>query len=250
MARAFEGVRVTTQPNGGVAAASNAGLGQAAGEFVLFLDHDDLLEPDAIAHHLAAFEARPEAEMVFGSNRLISETGASLGENLQSPRVFSGRDVAMGTTPSFSQAMYRRAALERIGGFRPEARASADHDLNIRLLEDRPAGFCHGEIVMSYRLHSGQQTRSPSKLYRNHMEILRLHFGPGGILEDPAYLSEITRHWQRYYGQFMPSEAARMVLRGRPRDALRSLGVFLGASPQAGLGAARYMRQRMFGSGG
>jgi glycosyltransferase involved in cell wall biosynthesis len=246
-ARAFEGVEVITQVNAGDSAARNAGLARASGEFVQFLDHDDLLHPEAIARHMAAFEARPEIDMVIGSNLIISQDGALLGENRQAVRVFSGRDIAINTVPSFSQSMYRRAALDRIGGFRPEARSCADHDLNIRLLADRPAGYCHGRMVMSYRRHPAQQTRSPTRLYRNHMEVLRAHFGPGGILEDPAYLAEVTRRWKRYHGQFMPSEMVRMTLQGRAGDAMKSLGAFLGAQPQAGLGAATYLRRRLAG---
>ncbi|MEQ8901168.1 MAG: glycosyltransferase family A protein [Roseovarius sp.] len=245
VASSFADVLTIRQDNAGDSAARNTGLSRATGDFVLFLDHDDVLHGNAIALHAAAFEGRPEIDMVFGSNLQISETDEILRENRQAVRQFSGRDVAMNTTPSFSQCMYRKSALDRIGGFRPEALNCADHDLNIRLLGDRMAGFCHGELVMSYRKHQGQQTRSPSKLYTNHARVLRRHFGPGGFLEDPNYLARTLKRWKTYYGQAMPGEVVRLLQQARLGDALRCFGVFLGAQPYSGLGALRYLPRRL-----
>lgn len=63
IARRYEprGVRVVDQPNRGAAAARNAGLAQASGDFIQFLDADDLIAPDKIAHQV---------------QRLLSEKGA------------------------------------------------------------------------------------------------------------------------------------------------------------------------------
>lgn len=248
VALGFEQVTTIRQKNAGDSAARNTGLAHAAGEFVVFLDHDDLLEPHALRRHLAAFHACSDADMVFGSNVQISETGAYLRDNTQSVRRFSGRDVALNTTPSFSQCMYRKAALDRIGGFRPGALNAADHDLNIRLLGDRLAGFCHGEMVMSYRKHLDQQTRSPAKLYTNHMRVLKSHFGPDGFLADPAYLVRLERRWKTYYGRAMPGETARLLRRGKVKEAMSVLRVFAQTQPYSGIGALRYLPKRLLAS--
>jgi glycosyltransferase involved in cell wall biosynthesis len=66
--RGFEsrGVRVIDQSNRGASAARNAGLRAAGGEFIQFLDADDLLAPDKLARQTALFAARPEARLVAG----------------------------------------------------------------------------------------------------------------------------------------------------------------------------------------
>nr|WP_281494611.1 glycosyltransferase family A protein [Qipengyuania sp. S6317L1] len=211
---AMNDVLLIVQANAGDSAARNTGLQSATGGYILFLDHDDLLLPDAVSHHLRAMEDERCFDMVFGSNYLINSSGEVTGENSLASRSFSGRDVVLGTTPSFSQCLYRRSALERIGGFRPEAGMAADHDLNIRLLGKAGQGFIHGNPVMKYRLHEGQQTKSPAKLFRVHMQALEGLLGPGGELEDPALLREAKEYWQRYYGKFLPSETARMLRQG------------------------------------
>ena len=242
---AMPDVRVIRQANAGDSAARNAGLAHVSGEYVLFLDHDDLLLPGAIAHHLAAIERSSACDFVVGSNLLINSRGEDVGVNMLEPRAVSFRDVALGMTPSFSQCLYRRTALERIGGFRPSATVAADHDLNLRLLGREGRGFVHGELVMKYRLHEGQQTKSPARLYRVHMDALRHLLGTGGELEDAALLEQALAYWQDYYGKFLPSEMARMLLLGKMDKAASAAGLFVRIGRRSVPSALRYWTGRV-----
>lgn len=243
IAKSYDGVRVICRKNGGDAAARNTGLQAIDSRFVVFLDHDDLLHSSAIRTHLAAFE--DGLDMVFGSNDLINSTGEFKGSNVIAPRRFSARDVALGTTPSFSQCMYRVSALNQIRGFRDKVGSAADHDLNIRLLGREERGSCHGETVMSYRVHTGQQSYSPARLYQAQMAVIEEHLGPGGVMDDPTLLRAVRRHWARYFGQFLPLEFMRSVGRGRPQDALRVAGVYLDNAPETLFGSFDFVRKRL-----
>lgn len=248
IAGTYAGVIVHRQKNAGDSAARKKGLELATSAFVMFLDHDDVLHPEAALVHLAELEADPELDMVFGSNLLIDSDGQLIGENIQPRRKFSGADVVMHTTPSFSQCMYRRASLDRIGGFRAEAKASADIDLNLRLLGWRQAGLCHGKVVMSYRYHPGQQTRSPSKLFRQHMIVLDDILGPQGLLPNAALLRTAHRYWGRYYGRFIPMEILRAAS-GRDWSKLRlAAGAFSQALPYSAFGTAAYLAEKLMGN--
>ena len=245
IASKIDGVQVIRQQNARLAGACETGRRASRGEYLVFLDHDDILRPSAASDHLAVLSARPEVPMVFGSNDLMDEHGAVFGVNSQTPREFSMEDVVMGTTPSFSQCCYRRSALEEIGGFDATVRNGADHDLHIRLLRNRFSGYCHGKTVNSRRIHSAQMTRSPSKLYLAHMSTLRRHLGPDGSLPNPELLRRASRHWRRYYGQFIPSEAARMTRIGKLGDATDAAFVFLSCLPESLFGASKYIWNRL-----
>lgn len=78
LARRFEAedgrVRVLTQPNRGVCAARNAGLAHASGDYVTFVDADDLLTPDALAQMLAAAQ-ESGADLVVCAHETFDEAG-------------------------------------------------------------------------------------------------------------------------------------------------------------------------------
>lgn len=241
------GLRVISQSNGGDAVARGTGLKQATAPFIIFLDHDDLLLPTAATDHLAAMKAHPEVDIVMGSNQLIDPEDRVIGMNQLAARSYGLRDAALGFTPSFSQCMYRRCALERVGDFDDIGGRAADHELNLAILGSGKGGYCHGETVMQYRLHPGQQTKSPTQLYLSVDGVMERVFGPGGDHADTALRRKIRKHWQRYYGQFIPMEIYRMIRAGRWSEAGTALRIYVAGFPQSVLGTLRFLRRKLVG---
>jgi hypothetical protein len=64
-------VRIVHKPNGGVASARNLGIREARGDFIHFLDSDDLLCPAAIERKIAAFGAVADADLCYGQDQWI-----------------------------------------------------------------------------------------------------------------------------------------------------------------------------------
>src|SRR5690349_4880587 len=72
------GVRLIQQRNAGLGAARNAGLAAASGEFVIFLDADDELLPDALASGVAALRAQPSISCVVRRCQMIDAQDRAL----------------------------------------------------------------------------------------------------------------------------------------------------------------------------
>ena len=64
-------VRLIHKTNGGVASARNLGLRMAQGDFIHFLDSDDLLAPTAVESNVAAFAAVADADLCYGQSQWI-----------------------------------------------------------------------------------------------------------------------------------------------------------------------------------
>jgi hypothetical protein len=168
----YPGVGYLRQENGGLAAARNAGLAEGSGEFVLFLDADDRLLPEAVATGLRELRAAPEAEMAAGTWRLIGEEGEPIPA--AAPEVPAEAYPALLESCFISTpaaVLYRRRLFERIGGFDPSVSASADYDVYLKTAARFPVRL-HGEVVAEYRRHGANMTRDPALIMSAEIAVL------------------------------------------------------------------------------
>ena len=230
LAAAHPAVEAMQRPNGGAAAARNTGFRRATTDFVLFLDADDRLLPDAITLHLAAFARHPQAVMVFGSNHRIAADGAHIGVSLNSEQNVTRADLAMYVTPCPSQCLYRRTALEAVGGFNETLRPGDEIDLNIRLL-DVGQVRSHPGFVMDYRHHPNQGIKNVYRNSSEHLRALALNIGPEGAHPDPVLYRRARRKWLARYGYRQHMAALGALRHGRwpqiwPATRLAALGAW------------------------
>jgi GT2 family glycosyltransferase len=123
---------ITLDRNQGVSSATNAALEQATGDYVLFMDHDDLLEPHALAR-LGDAAYQEDGDLLFGDEVV---TGKNADDIL---------DVR--ARPSFSHSYYlshpffvhpiaaRLTLARKIGGLDISLKISQDIDFVLRMLE-------------------------------------------------------------------------------------------------------------------
>ncbi len=168
----YPGVGYLRQANGGLAAARNAGLAEASGELVLFLDADDRLLPEAVATGLRELRAAPEAEMAAGTWKLIGEEGEAVPA--AAPEVPEEAYPALLESCFISTpaaVLYRRRLFEQIGGFDPSVSASADYDVYLKTAARFPVRL-HGEVVAEYRRHGANMTRDPALIMSAEVAVL------------------------------------------------------------------------------
>lgn len=146
------------QINQGVSASRNYGIAQARGEFIAFLDADDLWYPDKLALQVKHLQRNPNLGVSFGRVNFISRDGHPLGQISASPLVNLGpRDFLLGNpTTTSSNLLVRRATLTDIGGFDLEMRYAEDLEWLLRVSCSQIwqiAGL--DQVLMSYRTTTG-----------------------------------------------------------------------------------------------
>jgi glycosyltransferase involved in cell wall biosynthesis len=164
---AAHGVRVLSQPNGGPAAARNAGVAVARGEFVTILDADDIWPRDRLSQQVEYMREHPEVGIVFGLTEMF------LTPNQERPAHRPVFDEGERVPGHPSTMLVRRDIFELIGGFDESLRLSEDVDWLARAVD---AGVRTGRLertLLYYRIHDQNTTRDVDGIHTTMLRALR-----------------------------------------------------------------------------
>ena len=148
IARSFPSIRYVYQENRGQAAARNAGLLAARGEFLAYLDDDDLIPPHKLRRQAEYLIANPDVGCVLGRQQIMLEPGVEPPEWLKRDTIFGDLDGI-----PFVSAMIRTELMRDVGGFDPSYRFAEDRDLFVRLREHGVRIGVLPEILLFRRFH-------------------------------------------------------------------------------------------------
>jgi GT2 family glycosyltransferase len=118
--------------NGGIVAASNDALTMASGDFLAFLDHDDLLVPGVLHAVADAIAADPDLDYLYTEEDHLTLAGTTFHSTYKpdwSPERFRSHMYTC------HLSVVRRSLADEVGGFRPGYDGSQDYDLVLRVTE-------------------------------------------------------------------------------------------------------------------
>ena len=119
--------------NGHISQASNDGLAKATGEYIVLLDHDDLLHCDALTAMAEAIENNPQAKVFYSDEDKVTEKGERVSPHFK-PKW--NRDLLYSMNYISHLGVYQRSLVESIGGFRIGFEGSQDYDLLLRCIAE------------------------------------------------------------------------------------------------------------------
>lgn len=124
---------VPLEENLGIAANTNAAIRSAQGEWIAFLDHDDLLAPNALYEAADVLERQPECDLIYTDEDLLSAQGGFRKSPMLKPDW--SPEMLLGFNYICHFVVARKSLIEKVGGLRPAYDGAQDWDLLLRIAE-------------------------------------------------------------------------------------------------------------------
>ncbi len=191
----------------GPSIARNIGVQFSRGDFVVFLDADDLLYPNAIELNLYYFSLYKKVVFVSGGHDRIDDEGKYLdvqasvvkaGDNYWA--LLQGNYIAMEGT-----VMYRRELFFR-WHFDPAVHACEDYDLNLRIARHLPV-FGHSAKVAAYRIHAGNRSKDERMMGASALAVLKKQENSLQSEEEMQAYRLGIQNWTNYYVKALENKA-------------------------------------------
>lgn len=189
-------VQYIRQANQGAGAARNTGIRAATGQYIRFVDADDvLLSAEALLTQIAVLDQNPGVGLVYGQSVITDGDGRPLG--IRKPRFAKGDYVRDGAEElerlllanhiTTSTTVVRRSLIERIGIFRTDLRAGQDYEYWIRIVREMGIGYV-AMPVAAYRMHNAGITAVKTTEQRQQkMDVI------DQLFEDPEFAHQYAR---------------------------------------------------------
>ncbi|MEO8340839.1 MAG: glycosyltransferase [Nitrospirota bacterium] len=214
VAKTYSNIRYVRQDNFGLSRARNVGLSHSKGAYIVFLDADDCLLPNAIDIGFRALASRNDCALVFG---LFVNIGISQS---------MGTPISRDTSCNYKELLkrnvignpgsvfHRRSVLTEIGGFDEANSPAADHDLYLRVSRRFPI-LCHHQLVVQYRKHGANMSNNARLMLASTVTVLkkqRQHVE--GNQELRVAYDMGLQHAMSYYGEPLIANIYARFLRG------------------------------------
>lgn len=211
LARYGDRIRWTSEPDTGQAQAVNRGVACAQGEIIAWINADDCYEgAEALAAVLAAFDADPQLDLVYGDAVVVDRDDGPI--RMYRNRTFAGRAELLASPigPPQPATFFRRSLFQRVGGLREDLHWALDYDLMLRLFANARATRRLPRTLARMTFHPAaksnrgmlRQIREVVRLKREHLpsvrlsrtQRLRLWWGVGGLY---VYWAAVKLHLWR-----------------------------------------------------
>ena len=172
-------IQVVTQPNGGLSAARNTGVRRSTGDYLAFLDADDIWLPGKLKTTVALLEQNPRASLAFTEFTYFDDTGQDLGGS------------SIGPAPSLEEIhiilpstwVVPRSVFARTGGFREEFKGAdgCGDDWILLLLHDLGEFVYFPERLTLYRVgDSGKVADKWGRFLSTYITLVKHRYGAKG----------------------------------------------------------------------
>lgn len=197
-------LKVYSYPNGGLPTARNRGIYRARGEYISFIDADDLWTVDKLEKQLAALQANPDAGVAYSWFTIMIEPEDTadvsfvLGKRVFFQRNVYDRLLIDNFVGNGSNLLVKSSAIESVGNFDPSLKSCEDWDYYLRLA--RQTDFVVvPEYQIFYRKTAGTMSSQGSTMEREGLKVIDKVFN--SVTQSQSLKNKSIANFYRYCGK-------------------------------------------------
>ena len=170
-------VRYLYQANQGLSSARNLALAHASGEFIAYLDADDMWYPNRLERQVAFLDAHTECGLVHSDFTIIDDTDAVIHHRLnletrrKYPEGYCMLDLLQRSHIQVPTVLERRTCFDRVGRFDERLKTAQDYLHWIRIAMDGMAIGYIAETLAMYRRTASSLSSSPRRVLEDFVII-------------------------------------------------------------------------------
>lgn len=159
--RSFKDSRIkyTYKKNEGLAKARNSGLASSGGEYIAFIDHDDLWLPTKLEKQIKIIEACPDVSLIYSNFYWLYANGAKkIVLKGEQPADDAFEKLLYNYPIGLLTAVIRKKTLSELGiGFDEKLALAEEYDVFMRIAYDRKIAYVDEPLAV-YRFHPDRQS--------------------------------------------------------------------------------------------
>ena len=165
--------------NEGISIARNTGIEQTRGEYIAFIDHDDIWLPEKLREQISLLDNNKEIRICFSDAYIIDEKGRRNGTLFKISPPYSGMVFRQLLEENFIPvitAVVKKEVFKGTGLFNPRYRIAEDWDFFLRVSKRYPVAFINRPLA-EYRIHAGSFSRQRDIMLTEAISIMNKYTG-------------------------------------------------------------------------
>jgi glycosyltransferase involved in cell wall biosynthesis len=194
----YEQVIYLYQPNKGLAASRNRGVSCCQGAYIVFLDADDWLYPNAIASNLYHLKQNPQLAFVSGAyDQINSEDNTSTEFILEVQKEHYTRLLYNNYIAVPATVMFHRWVFKEFW-YKESLKSCEDYDLYLNICRKYPVVY-HKEKLAAYRKHTSNMSTNIPVMLTSALSVLKQQKRVLKTREEKNAYKKGKIFWKRYY---------------------------------------------------
>jgi glycosyltransferase involved in cell wall biosynthesis len=254
----YRDVRCIRTDQGGPARARNIGIMNSDGEFIAFLDADDIWRPEKLEKQVKEMVSNPQLGLTFTESGIFNASGISIASLNKRRRLMEGdivKNIFWKSGVATPSVMVRRSILEEVGYFEEDLVCSEDDNLWMRIAMSAPISLIDEQLVL-IRARDNSLSQTSGNMFsgvKRQLELLETKYPElkarlGNLVEHKHAVLHIVNGLD-LLNQDQPRAARRdffLALQYRPMHA--ATWVYCGVTflPVSMIAALRRIKQQLF----